>query len=65
MQLAIKDCIFQNDKAKTLALKYSNIIKNKSLNNTKQSILGKLINAGYSYDAAKNALDSLNLSNDN
>ena len=53
------------DKAKQLAKKYSNSIKNKSLNAAKQNILSKIINSGYSYDAAKDAIDSLNLKIDN
>lgn len=52
------------DKAHKLAIKYSNSIKNKSLNATKQNILSKIVNLGYSYDAAKSAVDSLNLKND-
>lgn len=53
------------DKACKLAQKYSGSIKNKSLNAIKQSILSKLVSAGYSYDASKSAVDSLNLKNDN
>ena len=53
------------DKAIKLAKKYSNSIKNKSLNATKQNILNKIVNLGYGYDAAKSAIDSLNLTNDN
>ena len=53
------------EKANKLAKKYSNSIKNKSLNATKQNILSKIVNLGYSYDAAKSAVDLLNLKNDN
>lgn len=53
------------EKAKRLAKKYSTTIKNKSLNATKQNILSKIVNAGYSYDAAKDAIDSLHLKVDN
>lgn len=52
-------------KANKLAIKYSNSVKNKSLNATKQSILTKIVNAGYSYDAAKEAIENLNLKNSN
>ena len=52
-------------KAYKLAVKYSNTIKNKSLNAIKQNILSKIVNAGYSYDAARNAVDKLNLVNPN
>lgn len=53
------------NKAIILARKYSKSIKNKSINSTKQTILSKLVNYGYSYENAKNAIDSLNLVNDN
>lgn len=53
------------DKANKLALKYSNSIKNKSVNAAKQSILMKIVALGYSYDSAKSAVDNLNLRNDN
>lgn len=52
-------------KAKKLAQKYSNLIKNKSLNATKQAILTKIVSAGYSYDAGKEAVNALNLKNSN
>ena len=48
-------------KAKKMAEKYSNSIKNKSLNATKQTILNKLVSAGYSYEAGKSAIESLNI----
>lgn len=50
---------------KELARKYSNSIKNKSVNATKQSILTKLVSAGYSYDLAKECISELNLKNEN
>lgn len=53
------------NKANKLAIKYSNSVKNKSLNAAKQLILTKIVNAGYSYDSAKSAVDSLNLKNSN
>lgn len=53
------------EKAKKLAIKYSNSIKNKPLNATKQAILTKIVNAGYSYDAGKDALNSLDIKCDN
>ena len=53
------------EKAIKLAKKYSNSIKNKSLNATKQNILSKIVNLGYSYDAAKTAIEQLNLKNEN
>ena len=53
------------DKANKLAKKYSNSVKNKSLNATKQNILSKIVNLGYSYDAAKLAVDNLHLKKDN
>lgn len=54
-------------KARKMAEKYSNSIKNKSLNATRQTILNKLVSAGYSYDAGKLAIESLNIivSNEN
>lgn len=52
-------------KANKLASKYSNSIKNKSLNAKKQGILTKLVNAGYGYETSKEAVNSLNLENDN
>ena len=52
-------------KTKKLAEKYSNSIKNKSLNATKQAILTKLVNAGYSYDYAKQSIDDLKLKGNN
>lgn len=53
------------EKAEKLARKYSTSVKNKSLNAIKQNILSKIVNLGYSYDAAKTAIDKLNLKNDN
>lgn len=52
-------------KANKLAIKYSNSIKNKSLNATKQAILMKIVNAGYSYEAGKDAVNALNLKSNN
>ena len=54
-------------KAKKMAERYSNSIKNKSLNAKKQAILNKLVSAGYSYDAGKSAIESLDIivSNEN
>lgn len=53
------------EKANKLAKKYSNSIKNKSLNAAKQNILSKIVNAGYGYDAAKQAVDDLHLKVEN
>lgn len=53
------------EKAKKLAIKYSNSIRNKSLNATKQAILTKIVNLGYSYDAGKEAVNSLNIKCEN
>lgn len=53
------------EKARNIALKYSNTIKNKSLNATKQAILTKIVNAGFGYDIGKNAVNSLNLISNN
>lgn len=52
-------------KADKLAKKYSTTIKNKSENAIKQNILSKIVNAGYSYDVAKDVVDSLKLEVDN
>ena len=52
-------------KAKKLADKYSNSIKNKSLNATKQAILSKIVGAGYSYDCGRRAINELDISVDN
>lgn len=49
------------NKAIKLANKYSLTIKNKSLNATKQNILNRIINAGYSYEVSKQALDSISI----
>lgn len=53
------------DKACKLAIKYSGLVKNKPTNAKRQSILNKLVNAGYSYDTSKSAVDCIKLSNDN
>lgn len=53
------------NKANKLAIKYSNSIRNKSLNATKQNILSKIVNLGYSYEAAKQSVDNLNLKSSN
>lgn len=52
-------------KARKLAIKYSNSIRNKSLNATRQAILNKVVNAGYSYEAGKDAVNCLNLHSNN
>ena len=46
-----------------LATRYSNCLKNKSTNAMKQTIISKIVSAGYSYDNAKSAVESLNISN--
>lgn len=53
------------EKAKKLAKKYSTTIHNKSLNAIKQNILSKIVNSGYSYEAAKEAVDALHLKVEN
>lgn len=67
-ELIEKYLVINNDgeyeKALNLANKYASTIKNKSLNATKQTIMNKLINSGFSYDNAKSALNQLKLSND-
>ncbi len=49
------------NKAIKMAEKVSCSIKNKSLNATKQKIMNKLVNCGYSYEDSKNAVNELNL----
>lgn len=48
-----------------LAQKINKTINNKSLNNTKQTILNRLQAKGFSYDVSKNALNSIIINNDN
>jgi len=48
-----------------LASKYSKSIKGKSLNALKQTILTKIVNAGYKYDLAIQAINELDLCIDN
>ena len=52
-------------KAYLLANKYSSLSKKKSINAFKQNILSKLVNAGYSYDDSKSAIENLDIKNDN
>lgn len=45
--------------AKHFATKYKKTVKNKSLNDKKQTILKKLINDGFSYEVSKEAIECL------
>lgn len=52
-------------KVSKLSNKYCSSIKNKSSNAIKQTMLNKLVSAGYSYDICKDVINSLNINNDN
>lgn len=51
-------------KVNKLVSKYSSSIRNKSTLAIKQTILNKLVNAGYSYDICKDAIEKLSIKND-
>ncbi len=53
------------NKAKQLASKYNGVIKNCSLNSKRQKLIGKLVNAGFSYDTASDAIKDIDLSVEN
>ena len=61
----LKDENREREKACTIAEKYANTLKNKSLAGKKQSILNKLVNSGYSYEVSKNIINELDLKCDN
>ena len=52
-------------KALALAKRYNTSIKNKSLNAKKQAILSKIVAAGFSYDTAMNAVQSIQIQGQN
>lgn len=68
-ELIEKYLLYDNEleysKAIKLVNKYNRIIKNKSINATKQALITKLCNAGFSYDISKNALSTININDDN
>lgn len=53
------------EKVKKLVNKYLKVINNKSVNATKQTILNKLTSLGFSYDISKDAINSININDDN
>ena len=61
----LKNDLREIEKAKTVADKYANTIRNKSLSGKKRLILNKLVSAGYSYDISKNIVNELDLNSDN
>lgn len=49
------------EKVSKLVEKYSRIIKNKPINAIKQSIISKIVNAGYGYDIVKDAIENIDI----
>ena len=60
-----KDEDRENEKVEKLAEKYARTVRNKSLNSTKSAIISKLVNSGFSFSDSKDAVDKLQLENQN
>ncbi|MBQ6478269.1 MAG: RecX family transcriptional regulator [Erysipelotrichaceae bacterium] len=60
-----EDEMREKEKALLVAEKYAKSIKNKSLISKKQSIVNKLLNAGYSYEMSKNVVNTLEIEENN